>query len=293
MKFSDLQDASFKSFLWDTFIRSHDFRENLYEDTESLTGEEKEQLLGPFMEASQVWKKIYDQRVNYLKQNVTLNDRGNILNIHEVEFHPRFGWTVIHEHAKAFLGKVSLILEAKIRMGVRTYFSGPGIIRGQDLLSIGSYCCIAENVYINLWNDAHPMTYPSIYVLNDRRMKMDGLDIDMHLTEFKRGFVGGVSIGNDVWMGRNVRIYNGINIGDGCIIGEGSLVRQDCEPYGIYAGIPARLIRYRFDEKVIEQLLEIKWWNWTHQKMKINKDFFNMNLTEYRGSLRDIIKDSE
>ncbi len=70
-----------------------------------------------------------------------------------------------------------------------------------------------------------------------------------------------VIIGNDVWIGNDVRILSGVTIGDGAVIGCGAVVTKDLEPYGIYAGIPAKLIRKRFDDETIEALLKLRWWD--------------------------------
>ena len=66
--------------------------------------------------------------------------------------------------------------------------------------------------------------------------------------------------GNDVWIGRGAFIKNGLTLGDGCGIGARSVVTKDVPPYAIVAGNPAKLIRYRFSEDIIEKLLELKWW---------------------------------
>jgi acetyltransferase-like isoleucine patch superfamily enzyme len=69
------------------------------------------------------------------------------------------------------------------------------------------------------------------------------------------------TIGNDVWTGLNVIILGGITIGDGAIIAAGSVVTKDVLPYAIVGGSPAKIIRFRFSEDVIERLLGITWWN--------------------------------
>ena len=69
-------------------------------------------------------------------------------------------------------------------------------------------------------------------------------------------------IGNDVWIGTNVVIMRGIKIGDGAIVAAGSIVTKDIPPYTIVAGCPAKIIKYRFAEEIIKQLLELKWWNY-------------------------------
>jgi len=81
---------------------------------------------------------------------------------------------------------------------------------------------------------------------------------------------GDVSIGNDVWIGRETLILSGVTIGDGAVIGARAVVTKDVEPYSIVAGNPARLIRKRFDDKTIHRLLEIRWWDWPPEKINEN-----------------------
>jgi len=71
---------------------------------------------------------------------------------------------------------------------------------------------------------------------------------------------GKSTIGNDVWIGEGVFIRRGVKIGDGAIIGARSFVNSDVPPYAIVAGIPAKVIRYRFASDVIEELLRLEWW---------------------------------
>ena len=78
---------------------------------------------------------------------------------------------------------------------------------------------------------------------------------------------GDVIIGNDVWIGNNVTILSGITIGDGAVIGCNSHVVKDIEPYSIYGGNPAKLIKLRFTQEQINKLLKIKWWNWDDDKI--------------------------
>ena len=80
---------------------------------------------------------------------------------------------------------------------------------------------------------------------------------------------GNVIIGNDVWIGLNVTILSGITIGDGAVIAANTTVTKDVPPYSIVGGNPGKVIRYRFDTPVIKKLLDMKWWNWSDEK--INK----------------------
>lgn len=88
------------------------------------------------------------------------------------------------------------------------------------------------------------------------------------------------NIGNDVWIGCNSVIMPGINIGDGAVIGAGSVVTKDIEPYAIYGGVPAKLIKYRFDKETIKRLLEVKWWDKEISSIKENIRYFQNDLDD-------------
>lgn len=73
---------------------------------------------------------------------------------------------------------------------------------------------------------------------------------------------GDIKIGNDVWIGRDVTVMSGISIGDGSVIAANSHVVKNVEPYSIYGGNPAKFIRYKFSEEIVEMLLKLQWWNY-------------------------------
>lgn len=88
-----------------------------------------------------------------------------------------------------------------------------------------------------------------------------------------------VTIGSDVWIGRNAVILGNVTIGDGAIIGAFSVIAKDVPPYAVVVGNPQVIKRYRFTEEQIEKLLKIKWWLWPDEKVDENKqDFLNIAI---------------
>lgn len=125
-----------------------------------------------------------------------------------------------------------------------------------DKLIIGKFCQIAAGVRFIMNGANHQMnsasTYP-FYIFNGWRQELP------QKSEFP--YKGDTVVGNDVWIGQDATILPGVKIGDGAIIGTQSVVGSDVEPYAIVAGNPARQIRKRFDQELIELLLELQWWN--------------------------------
>ena len=79
---------------------------------------------------------------------------------------------------------------------------------------------------------------------------------------------GDIVIGNDVWIGYEAVIMAGVHIGNGAIIGTRAVVTKDVPPYTIVGGVPAKEIRKRFNSDMIEQMLALKWWNWSVDKIQ-------------------------
>ena len=95
----------------------------------------------------------------------------------------------------------------------------------------------------------------------------------------------GVTIGNDVYLGDGARIMPGVTIGNGCVVGTRAVVTKDCEPYGVYVGVPAKLKKFRFSPNIIAQLQALEWWNWPVEKIRRNAAFFNLDLQQFEGNL--------
>lgn len=125
-----------------------------------------------------------------------------------------------------------------------------------DKLIIGKFCQIASGVEFVMNGANHLMnavsTFP-FYTLEGWNMKPPAI-ADMPLK-------GDTVIGNDVWIGQNATILPGVHIGDGAIIGANSVVGSSVAPYTIVVGNPAKVLRKRFDDEMIELLLRFKWWD--------------------------------
>ena len=88
---------------------------------------------------------------------------------------------------------------------------------------------------------------------------------------------GDVIIGNDVWIGHESTIMSGVKIGDGAVIAANSVVVKDVEPYTIVGGNPAKVIKKRFSDDIINNLLELKWWDWSNEKINENLNILCSN----------------
>jgi chloramphenicol O-acetyltransferase type B len=87
---------------------------------------------------------------------------------------------------------------------------------------------------------------------------------------------GDVLIGNDVWIGTEALISSGVTIGDGAVVGARAVVTRDVPPYAVVAGNPARVVKFRFDQKTIERLRKLKWWSWYESQIdKAMPDLLN------------------
>jgi virginiamycin A acetyltransferase len=134
-----------------------------------------------------------------------------------------------------------------------------------DKLVIGKFCMIASDVTF-IMNGANHLTdaittYPFAIFGNGWEKAMEGREYP---------FKGDIVIGNDVWIGYNATIMAGVTVGDGAIIATNATVTKDVAPYSIVGGNPAKEIRKRFSEEVIDRLLELRWWDWEMEKITRN-----------------------
>jgi acetyltransferase-like isoleucine patch superfamily enzyme len=126
---------------------------------------------------------------------------------------------------------------------------------------IGSYVAIADDVVMMIGGEHRPdwiSTFPFRI-----RFEMPGAYEDGHPAS-----KGDITIGNDVWIGRGARLLSGVSVGDGAVIGAYAVVGKDVRPYAVVAGNPAREIRRRFEDRQIEALQRIRWWDWDDRAVR-------------------------
>ncbi len=141
-------------------------------------------------------------------------------------------------------------------------YGRPNVPRGDDgtTLRVGRFCSFASGVTI-LTGCNHRVDWVSTYpfqILGDSREALP----------YPSRSHGDVVIGHDVWVGVDALILSGVTIGNGAVIGARAVVTHDIPPYGIAAGVPAKVLRYRFPQATIDALQAIAWWDWPIDKIR-------------------------
>lgn len=186
------------------------------------------------------------------------------------------------------------VTNPNIIVGNYTYFSDTDFEKhvlhhydfNGDRLIIGKFCQIASGVTFIMNGANHQMnavsTYP-FYIMEGWTQTPPAPE-DLPLK-------GDTVIGNDVWIGQNATILPGVHICDGAIIGLGSIVGHDVEPYTIVAGNPARVIRKRFDDELIDLLLRLQWWDKSVAEIqKLIPLLTDSDLEHVKKSINDVLK---
>ena len=167
----------------------------------------------------------------------------------------------------------NIITNPQIIVGDYTYYDDPDDIHNfeknvlylfpfmGDKLIIGKFCQIATGVRFIMNGANHALDGLSTYPFKVMGKSWSNAPINVTSK-------GDTIVGNDVWIGNSATIMQGISIGHGAIIGTNALVTKDVEPYTIVGGNPAKPIRKRFDDKTIDLLLGLAWWDWSLDKIE-------------------------
>ena len=150
-----------------------------------------------------------------------------------------------------------------------------------DKLIIGKFCAIAKDVTFMMNGANHQSTgfstYP-FFIFGNGWEKSAPQPGDLP-------FKGNTEIGNDVWIGYNATIMPGVKIGNGAIIASKSVVTNDVPAYAVVGGNPAKIIKQRFDDKTIDALLSIAWWDWSNDKITAHLDAITQNNLDLLSKL--------
>jgi acetyltransferase-like isoleucine patch superfamily enzyme len=145
---------------------------------------------------------------------------------------------------------------------------------------IGKFCSIASNVSVGpgIHKTDGISTHPVFFLSNTPLVKKYS---DKDLFESSRRTI----IGHDVWIGEKSVIIDGVEIGTGAIIAAGSVVTKNVDPYAIVGGVPAKILKYRFNENEIVSLLKSEWWNYSEEWLQQNYQAFN-NIEPFLNLLK-------
>lgn len=162
---------------------------------------------------------------------------------------------------------------SNVEIGDLSYVARNSVI---NRTTIGKFTCIGPGVFCGLGN--HPKSsmitmHPLFYSIKSS-MRYNLSDKN-YFEEYKT-----ITIGNDVWIGARAIIIDGVTINDGALIAAGAVVTKDVPAYAVVGGVPAKIIKYRFDKLVIEKLLKFKWWDKDYEWIKSNYKTFH-NIDEF------------
>jgi virginiamycin A acetyltransferase len=184
--------------------------------------------------------------------------------------HPRVGDQPQTRHGSAGRnGQIAKdsVITCPFSIGNYSNIMGKAIIKGNRACRIGKYCALGWGIHII--TSHHDISRVNIQIGLQQRHGFRNIWVSN----------GDVQIGHNVWIGDNAVILSGVNVGDGAVIGAGAIVMDDLPPFSVAAGNPAHVIKMRFCQNIIDQLLEIKWWNWTEERISRNRTFFDLDLT--------------
>ncbi len=166
------------------------------------------------------------------------------------------------------------------------------VMQGSDIhdACLGRFCSVAARVRINPGN--HPLWRVALHHFSYRSEKYGfGADDD---TFFAWRHEHAVRLGHDVWVGHAATVLPGVSVGTGAAIGAGAVVTRDVEPFAVVAGNPARVLRKRFPDDVIEDLLEIAWWEWPHTRIsEALSDFRDLEARDFVARYREVVENIE
>lgn len=167
-------------------------------------------------------------------------------------------------------------------MGYGTYICNNCHIEG----NIGRFCSVAQDVKNSL--GIHPITAPYVssspMFFSLRKQTGKTFAKKQLFDELKDP----IEIGHDCWIGQGAFIVGGVKIGTGAVVLAGAVVTKDVPPYSIVGGVPAKVVKYRYDEETIDFLLKSEWWNKPIEWLEANYELFS-NIDEFKRVINEAV----
>lgn len=178
----------------------------------------------------------------------------------------------------------SSVFEGDCRVGAFTYFNGRSQL---TKARVGRFCSFGPEIVVNpgnhpvSWFSSHPFVCDPVDASTQMRRFPEYAEILVRQAQgaHSERRQGGVTIGNDVWIGLRSIVLGGVTVGDGAIIAAGSVVTKDVAPYTIVGGLPARVIRQRFPDHIVERFLRVEWWKYSMAPLAGQADYSDVERT--------------
>ena len=183
-------------------------------------------------------------------------------NARDLENRKRFPDAIIDKGTSfsdsTILGKGVRVMDNTIinnaKIGRFTYINRNSLIQNAI---IGNYCSIAHEVNIGLGkHPLHLFSSSPVFYKKNNPLGVDVINHDLEFEEYET-----ITIGHDVWIGAKAILMDGITVGTGAVIAAGAVVTRDVAPYAVVGGVPAKVIKYRFETEKINVLMKNEWWN--------------------------------